>query len=200
MPKLTKEQLKQIEDYIKSLPEEEREAKLKEVIKQFEEAPAQCPFCLMSEGKIQTTKVYENESFLAVLEINPINKGHTILFPKRHIKSLAQLNTDEAEQIGKILKKLVHALLPISQSMNTVISEGGESGQRFEHLVMNVIPRHKGDSFEIKWQAGEAKPEELEKTKEQIVKNYPQVEKPKSQPVDNESLKSEFSKLKKRLP
>ena len=106
MPKITKDQLQQIEDYLKTLPDSEREVKRKEIITQLEE-PKQCPFCLMSEGKIDTTKVYEDKNFLAVLEIKPANKGHTIIIPKRHIGSLSQLNTEEAESLMGVIKKLV---------------------------------------------------------------------------------------------
>ena len=197
MPKLTKEQLKQIEDYIKSLPEEEREEKLKEVLAQFDQEP-QCPFCLMSENKIQTTKLYEDEDFLAVLEINPANNGHTILFPKRHIKSLVELNDQETERLTKIIKKLVYSLSKLSEWINILESEG-QTDQKFDHLIINLIPRKKNDQVSVEWQPKKATPEELEKVREQIVKNYP-VEKSKPQPVDEDKIKKEFSKLKKRLP
>src|SRR3989344_1009991 len=100
MPKLTKEQLKQIEEHIKTLHEEEREPKLKEIMSQLEDMPVECPFCLMSKNKIETTKIYEDQDFLAVLEINPANKGHTILMPKRHIKSISNLTEEESEKLG----------------------------------------------------------------------------------------------------
>lgn len=199
MPKLTKEQLDQIQEYIQSLPEEEREPKLKEVMSQFDqpEGPPQCPFCLMSEGKIPTTKVYEDENFLGVLEINPANNGHTILFTKRHIKSFSELSTDESENIGKIIKKLSISLLSISEGLNILDSEGKASGQRFEHFVINLIPRLKEDSVKIGWQGKQSNEAELNKVRETIIQAIPK-EKPKAVPVDEDKLKTEFYKLKKR--
>lgn len=200
MPKITKEQLAQIQEYLQSLPEEEREEKLKEVVSQFEEEQEpQCPFCLMSEGKIKTTKVYEDSNFLAVLEINPANPGHTLVFTKRHIKIFSELNEQETEDISKIMKKLTTALSNLTGSMNILVSEGLASGQKFEHLVINIIPRNKNDSVKIGWQPTPMKPEDLEKIKQTIVENFP-VEKTKPQPVDEDRLKREFTKLKKRLP
>ena len=201
MPKLTQEQLKQIEDYIKTLPEQEREPKLREILAQLEnDQPQQCPFCLMSENKIKTTKIYEDETFLGVLEINPANKGHTLLFTKRHIKSLSQSNDQETEEVMRIVKKLSTAISKIFEGINILVSEGQVSGQKFEHLVINLIPRMKEDQVTINWQPMQQKPEDLEKIKEQIVKNFPQVEKPKPQPVDEDEVKRSFSRLKKRLP
>ena len=198
MPKLTKEQLKQIEDYIKSVPEEEREEKLKEITSQMEQEP-QCPFCLMSENKIQTTKIYEDENFLSVLEIQPANEGHSIIFPKRHIKSISELNEQETETITKVIKKITKSLSQFSEGITIVESEGEITGQRFDHLVINIIPRVKKDSITIEWQAKKVKPEDLEKTQREILENYP-VEKPKPQPIDEDKVKGEFSKIKKRLP
>src|SRR3989338_6617428 len=175
MPKLTKEQLEQIQEYIQSLPEEEREPKLKEIMSQFEQETPQCPFCLMSEGKIPTTKVYEDGEFLAVLEINPVNKGHTLLFTKRHIRLFAELNEQESENIGKIIKK-------------------------FDHFVINLIPRTKDDSMKISWQGKPSNESELAKMKEIIFEVMPK-DKPKSIPINEDILKKEFYKLKnKRKP
>ena len=137
MSKLTKEQLAEVQEYIQSLPEEEREPKLKEIMSQFEEQTPQCPFCLMSEGKIQTTRVYEDGNFLAVLEINPVNKGHTILFTKRHIKSFGDFNDLEIENIGKVIKKLGVGVSKLGEGINIIGSEGKNSGQRFEHFTIN---------------------------------------------------------------
>ncbi len=198
MPKLTKEQLAQIQEYIQSLPEEEREEKLKEIMSQYEQE-LQCPFCLMSDNKIKITKIYEDENFMAVLEINPANDGHTILFPKRHIRSFHELNEQETETISKIIKKISHSLLQLSEGVTIVESEGKVTGQKFDHLVINLIPRIKKDSIDIEWKSKQTKPEDLEKMQQKILENYP-VEKPKPQPVDEDNLKREFLKLKKRTP
>ncbi len=199
MPKLTKEQLEQIQEYIQSLPEEEREPKLKEVMSQFDqqEGPPQCPFCLMSENKIPTTRVYEDENFLGVLEINPANSGHTLLFTKRHIKSFSEFSDSECEHIGKIIKKLSTALLSNSEGLNIIDSEGKNSGQKFDHFVINLIPRFKDDSVKINWQGKQSNEGELNKVRETIIQSIPK-EKPKPIPVDEDKLKTEFYKLKKR--
>lgn len=199
MSKLTKEQLAEIQDYIQSLPEEEREEKLKEVMAKLEQEPPQCPFCLMSEGKIQTIKIYEDENFLAVLEINPATKGHTILFPKRNIKSISELNEQETENLTRVFKKITAALLSISDGISIVDSEGKSAGQRFDHLTFNFIPRFKDDSVKIIWQGKSSKEDELNKIREKIIEAFPK-EKPKSQPIDENQLKKEFYKNKKKRP
>jgi len=198
MPKLTKEELKEIEEYIKSFPEEEREEKLKEITSKLSQE-SQCPFCLMSEGKINTTKIYEDENFLAVLEINPANTGHTLLFPKRHIKYLSELTEQETVALIKIIKKLNYSLSKLSNGVSTIINEGEYPGQKFYHLTLNLIPRSKKDDVIISWKGKEVK--DLEKTKEKIIENFPE-ERPRieEQPVDEERIRRELKKFKKRLP
>ncbi len=184
MQKLSKEQLEEIQQYISSLPEEDREHKLKEVMSQFEQQPAQCPFCLMAENKIQTTRVYEDPFFLAVLEINPANPGHILLFPKRHIAIFPMLNNDELESLPRILKKLETSLLTLSQSSNILISDGPHSGNKFEHLVINFIPRQKNDNVNISWKQNKIEESDLKKLQQNILDAIPQEKKvePKIEP------------------
>ena len=44
-----------------------------------------CVFCKIVKGEIPSYKVYEDESFLAFLDINPLNPGHTLVIPKNII-------------------------------------------------------------------------------------------------------------------
>src|SRR3989344_4624419 len=105
MAKLHKEQLKQIKDQllkqIINFPEEQREAMESQInsmndleLEEFliknklinlnEEGnqKSQSPFRLIIENKIPSFKIAENDLAMAVLELNPISKGHSIIIPK----------------------------------------------------------------------------------------------------------------------
>ncbi len=199
MPQLTKEQLVEIQSYIETLPEEERDSKMKEVVSKLENEKSQCPFCLMSENKIQTTKVFEDSYLMAVLEINPANDGHTLLFTKLHRLSISELTDPEIESLTKSLKLLSISLKSFSDSLNIVMSEGVNSGNRFGHLVFNLIPRIVSDSINIVWKGKPSSEEYLKSTKEKIIENLPQEKKIVQLPIEPEdSLKSRMKK--KRLP
>ena len=43
-----------------------------------------CIFCKIVKGEIPCYKVYEDENFLAFLDINPQSPGHTQVVPKKH--------------------------------------------------------------------------------------------------------------------
>lgn len=45
-----------------------------------------CIFCKIVRGEIPSHKVYEDESFLAFLDIHPLAPGHTLVIPKTHYR------------------------------------------------------------------------------------------------------------------
>jgi histidine triad (HIT) family protein len=49
-------------------------------------ASASCIFCKIVSGEISATKVYEDENYLAFLDINPQSPGHTQVIPKTHYR------------------------------------------------------------------------------------------------------------------
>lgn len=45
-----------------------------------------CVFCRIIAGEIPAQKVYEDDSFLAFLSIDPVSPGHTLVIPKQHYR------------------------------------------------------------------------------------------------------------------
>jgi|SRR3989344_7678969 len=45
-----------------------------------------CIFCKIVAGEIPSHKVYEDENFLALLDIHPLSPGHTLVIPKKHTR------------------------------------------------------------------------------------------------------------------
>ena len=85
---LKPESIKIIQDELRGLSEEQQQKKFQEIIKKLppEEAKElqkqQCLFCSIASGKIKGHVIFEDLHFKAVLDINPANPGHVILFPK----------------------------------------------------------------------------------------------------------------------
>ncbi len=70
-----------------------------------------CIFCKIVKGEIPSHKVWEDKEHLAILDINSINPGHTLLIPKKHEDYLFDLNDNEysslmlkCKAVAKILK------------------------------------------------------------------------------------------------
>src|SRR3989344_4761829 len=87
-------------EQIENLEPEELEEFLKNNgIGLSENSEQQCIFCSINSGKIDSYNVGENAEAIAILEINPISKGHTIIIPKKH--------SEKIEEKSKEIKKLV---------------------------------------------------------------------------------------------
>lgn len=59
-------------------------------------APEQnCYFCQVSRGEADPF-IFENRSFIGIFDTHPVNPGHALVIPKRHVASIFAL--DETEQ------------------------------------------------------------------------------------------------------
>jgi len=112
---------------------------------------SQCIFCSIVDGSIQSYKVDENKKAIAILEINPISKGHTIIVPKEHISDTKKLSKDILSFAGKVAKKIKTKL----KSKEIEISPQ----KIFEHAIINVLPVYKDETMNS--ERHQTKPEEL---------------------------------------
>ncbi len=53
-----------------------------------------CYFCKVSSGQADPF-VFENRSFVGIFDTNPVNPGHALVIPRRHVESLFDLNEQE---------------------------------------------------------------------------------------------------------
>ena len=47
---------------------------------------SECIFCQVVAGKLPSYKIYEDEDFIAILDIFPKSEGHTLVIPKKHVE------------------------------------------------------------------------------------------------------------------
>ncbi|MDI3473962.1 MAG: histidine triad family protein [Candidatus Woesearchaeota archaeon] len=118
----------------------------------------ECIFCNIVQGKIPSYKVWENEEFLAFLDINPIMKGHLLLIPKRHYSYVFEMPEDEYIKLMKTAKQLSSPLRRFFKAKRIgLIIEGLEVEHAHIHLVpinnigeLNPANSKKGNSEELK--------------------------------------------------
>jgi len=121
------------------------------------ESNPECVFCSIASKKIKSCEIGENEEALAVLEINPISRGHIIVVPKKHSDRFPELAERLTKEISEKLKeKLNPKEIKISKS------------KLFGHEIINVLPVYSNEDFNS--ERKKASLEELEKIKEEIEK------------------------------
>ncbi len=175
---LTPEKIKKIREEILSVPPEERDKKIAEIIsklspdevEQLKGGVKECPFCAMTLGKIPVKKIYEDNEVMAILDINPIAKGHTLVFPKRHYTYLTEMGDKEIGYIFSVTNKIAIAIMEAlgATGFNLFVVCGESAGQKAPHVLINIIPRFDNDGLEIKFPQRQANEKELEELASKI--------------------------------
>ena len=143
-----------------------------------------CIFCKIIKGEIPCAKVWENEDFLAILDLYPNTKGMTLVMPKAHYDSYAFNMPDDVYEKFLLAGKEVAKLL--DRKLNTQRTAMVMEGMGVNHVHLKLYPLHGlGEKFKnmevrkeivfdkypgyISTQLGpQADPEELKKLAEQI--------------------------------
>ena len=122
----------------------------------------ECIFCAIVKGNIPHYKIDENKDSIAILEINPISKGHTIIIPKKHIESQAKLPQGAFSLAKKSSKKLQTKLRPKPKEVKMFFVN------IMGHEAMNILPVYKDETISSPRKS--AKKEELEKLQKKLEK------------------------------
>jgi len=67
-----------------------------------------CIFCQIVAGKIPCFKIYEDDSFLAFLDINPWVEGHTLVIPKKHYRWVWDMPEEEVGRYFQVVSKVAN--------------------------------------------------------------------------------------------
>jgi diadenosine tetraphosphate (Ap4A) HIT family hydrolase len=104
-----------------------------------------CVFCEYLKNKEKV--IFENNLAFAIYDGFPVNKGHMLIMPKRHVSSYFELSEDEKNDINLLLeisKKHCDQLFK-PYGYNIGINEGVYAGQTIMHCHVHLIPRYIGD-------------------------------------------------------
>ena len=129
-----------------------------------------CIFCKIVRAEIPCSKIYEDNEFLAFLDIRPINKGHTLVVPKLHCKNLLDFPKAEETDLIEFIKKVANAVVKATKAdgFNLGMNNGRASGQVIPHAHFHIIPRFSDDGLRH-WPNREYEKGEIDKVQKKIV-------------------------------
>ncbi|MFT5179774.1 MAG: histidine triad (HIT) family protein [Candidatus Paceibacteria bacterium] len=131
-------------------------------------------FTKIVKGEIPSTKVYEDADFLAFLDIQPNNIGHTLLIPKEPYERLKDIPDELLEKLMVIVKKVSIAVEKGTgaKGINLSVNDGVIAGQEVLHFHLHIIPRFEDDSFKhgihVEYESGEHAEEVGEKIRKEL--------------------------------
>lgn len=108
-----------------------------------------CLFCKIINKEIPSYIVYEDDDFLAFLDIKPINPGHTLIVPKKHYRNIFDWDENINKKIGGITQKISSIIKTATKAdgINIGINNEPAAGQIIFHSHIHVIPRSNNDGL-----------------------------------------------------
>jgi len=94
-----------------------------------------CIFCKIVSGEIQAYKVYEDNNFVAFLDIHPQAPGHTQVIPKEHHRCV--WDVPNAGEYFEVAKKIA---LAQKKAFNTELIRSQIFGDEVPHAHIWVFP------------------------------------------------------------
>ena len=112
-----------------------------------------CIFCMIIDGKIPSTTVYEDDDFKAIMDISPAAKGHVLVLPKKHCADLLSIDKDVASKALIVASKIANAQKKAlnCDGINLLQNSGEAAWQSVFHLHIHLIPRYKDDNVQMPW-------------------------------------------------
>jgi histidine triad (HIT) family protein len=183
---LPEEKRKLLKDNIEAMNAEELEGFL--IKNNLMKKDQQCIFCSIVKKETPSFIIEEDEKSIAVLELNPISRGHALIIPKEHTQDITKKPFELTEKVSNKIKN-------VFKPRNIII----DSTNLFGHEIINILPVYKDET--INSPKNKTSQEELQETLKQL-KEYQEKSKPekKPRPKKPQKIKAEKIWLPKRIP
>ena len=104
-------------------------------------------FEMIINGDIPSTRLYEDDECIVILDISPVQKGHALVISRKCYPTFTDVPMETLSHMMEIARKVdmkqreaLHA-----EGTNIMINNSQASGQEVPHLHIHVIPRYAGD-------------------------------------------------------
>ena len=98
-----------------------------------------CIFCDLIEGKIPSTKILENDNFLAFEDINPQAKIHALIIPKVHIQSFNEMTPNVMAEMTTFIQEVALTLGVKSDGYRLITNIGENGNQEVKHIHFHLL-------------------------------------------------------------
>ncbi len=128
-----------------------------------------CKFCEIASKSVI---VFEDDISLAFLDHRPLFPGHTLLIPKVHCETLADLPADLVGPFFANVQLLSSAVERGMQAEGSFVAINNRVSQSVPHLHVHIVPRNKGDGLRgFFWPRQKYRDEEQIQTVQALIKS-----------------------------
>lgn len=104
-----------------------------------------CIFCMIARKEIPSKIAYEDEKIIVFHDLEPQAPVHVLIIPKKHISSLDELQTEDAELIGYLMLKVkdIAKDLGLDNGYRLVNNCGEDGMQTVKHMHFHLLGKRK---------------------------------------------------------
>jgi histidine triad (HIT) family protein len=106
-----------------------------------------CTFCAIIRGDAPAHRVYSDEHVEAFLDTKPLFLGHTLLVPRVHVTTLAELPADLLPHFFAVAQQLDRAVVSATEADGSMMLINNIVSQSVPHLHLHAIPRRRRDGL-----------------------------------------------------
>lgn len=103
----------------------------------------ECLFCNIINNMIPSKTLYEDDVVKVFLDVSPLNPGHTLIIPKKHILDITQLDNDTHSHIHKTAKQMYKILTEKLKCDGVKLVQNNGICQEIKHYHLHLIPIYK---------------------------------------------------------
>ncbi len=106
-------------------------------------------FAKIANGEMPAEIIWQNDAFIAFLDVLPIEPGHVIVAPKRMADSLEDLSNEELGGLMIAVQKVGAAMLHGLgvKGYSIFLDNKDAANQHIPHVHFHVVPRAEGDGL-----------------------------------------------------
>jgi histidine triad (HIT) family protein len=106
-----------------------------------------CAFCAIARGETPAATVLDTPNVLAFLDRRPVFKGHTLVVPRAHVATLADLERPLLEELFGRVQEVAAAVRTGTGAAGTFVALNDVVSQSVPHVHVHVVPRTRGDGL-----------------------------------------------------
>jgi histidine triad (HIT) family protein len=108
---------------------------------------AGCLFCEIVRGTVHADVVLETEHMVGFLDHRPVFKGHSLVVPRRHVRTLPDLPPELRDPFLEAGQLLATAVVEGLGAQGSFVAMNNTVSQSVAHLHLHVVPRTRGDGL-----------------------------------------------------
>ncbi len=101
-------------------------------------------FCKIINGEIPGKKVFEDDTVMVIMDVNPVSNGHCLVIPKVHYQDLYDIDIKTLNHILKIARDVSKILMEKLSCDGITLVQNNGSIQEVKHFHLHLIPKYEG--------------------------------------------------------